>query len=98
MKENGVYDNTEIILLADHGLKNHDSGAYPLLMIKRAGDDFEGIQTSYAPISHLDVYPTLMKIAGEDTGKETVYDIDENADRKRFFAQKNIYYNENIKK
>ena len=97
LQENGVYDNTEIVLLADHGLKDHDDGAYPLLMIKRANADFEGIQTSDAPISQTEVYPTLMMLAGEDTGRDTVYDIDENADRKRYFAETDRYFDSNIK-
>lgn len=97
LKNNGVYDNSEIIVLADHGLKSNENGAFPLLMIKRAGDTRKGLTVSNAQISYSEVYPTLMYMAGEDTGAETVFDIGENDQRKRYFAQNNSYFNEKLK-
>ena len=85
LKENGVYDNSEILLLADHGLKTHDSGMYPLLMYKPVNSDITGIETSYAPISYADLYPTFLKISGEEPDGDTIWDIPEDMVRTRRF-------------
>lgn len=97
LKENGVYDNSDIIVTADHGIKTHDDGKYPLLLIKRAGETSEGITVSDAPISHIDIYPTLMYLAGEENVGDTVFDISEDAQRERYYSWTDEYISGNIK-
>lgn len=83
LKENGAYDNSEIIFLADHG--HHDGKKYPLLMYKPANQTEKGIKVSNAPISHDDLYPTLIKLAGGEPEARTIFDIGENEERVRHF-------------
>ncbi len=83
LKGSGVYDNSTIIFLADHGLKHMDYGAYPLLMYKPANAGSMGITVSDAPISHVDLYPTLIALSGGTPEGRTIFDIDENEQRER---------------
>ncbi len=85
LKKLGVYDNSTIILLADHGLKSHDSGKYPLLMYKPANAVSKGITASDAPISHIDLYPTLIALSGGTPDGRTIFEIGEDEQRTRYF-------------
>ncbi len=85
LKENGVYDNTEIFLMADHGVKDHCNGKYPLLMYKPTHQTETGVKISNAPISHDDFYPTLLKLAGGEPTERTIFDIEEDEQRTRTF-------------
>ena len=80
MKEAGVYDNTVIIITADHGW---DTRPNPLLLIKPSGSRGE-LKTSYAPVSMIEDYKgTFMYfVTGEDDGN-TIYDIKEGDERER---------------
>ena len=87
LKSSGVYDNSDIILLADHGHRPNYGARYPLLMIKRAGDTEKGIRTSSAPISYADICPTLRSLVGDESYEgSTVFDIPEGIKRERYFA------------
>lgn len=89
LKENGIYDNSDIFIMADHGLRDvgGTSGICPLLMYKPAHQTETGLKISNAPISHEDLYPTLLKLAGGETDKRTLFDIKEDEQRTRVFAQ-----------
>ncbi|MBQ9828115.1 MAG: hypothetical protein IJM62_05475, partial [Lachnospiraceae bacterium] len=80
LKNKGIYDNTTIIITADHGW---DTRPNPLLMIKPAGSSGP-LKTSYAPVSMLEDYEGtfLYFVTGEDNGK-TIFDIDEDTERLR---------------
>ena len=94
LKKGGVYDNSDIIILADHGLRQKgeptlpkaELGLTPLLLIKRAGESGE-LNVSKAPISHKDLYPTFMYLAGSKTDDETVFDIPEDQRRERYHTE-----------
>lgn len=86
LKENGIYENSTIVIMADHGLKGANNGKYPLLAIKQAGEGDQPMKTSYAPVSHSDVFATLMYLAGEPADTPTVFDIPEDQPRERYFA------------
>lgn len=86
LKENGVYDNSDIFVLADHGLYLHYDKKYPLLMCKPADQTGTGITVSNAPISMNDVYPTLIRLAGGETDGRTIFDIGEDEERVRHFV------------
>ncbi len=85
LKENGIYDNSDILVLADHGMKDSGSVKYPLLMYKPAHRTETGIKVSNAPISHEDLYPTLLKLAGGEPAERTIFDIGEDEQRTRYF-------------
>lgn len=86
LKEFGVYDNSTIIFLADHGLRSNDSGKYPLLMYKPANAVSKGITVSDAPISHIDLYPTLIALSGGTPDGRTIFEIGEDEQRTRYFS------------
>lgn len=86
LRENGVYDNSTIVIMADHGLKGKDQGKYPLLMIKEAGAQDVPMKVSNAPVSHSDLLATLMYLADEPVDSPTVFDIPEDQPRDRYFA------------
>lgn len=87
LKENGIYDNSEIFFMADHGLSGHMGKKYPLLMYKPANQTETGIKVSNAPISHDDLFPTLVKISGGTPNARTIFDIAEDEQRERYFAE-----------
>ena len=90
LKDGGVYNNSDIIILADHGLRRGDDinipdaklGLTPMLLIKRAGDSGE-LRISKAPISYNDLYPTFMYLIGGKAENKTVFDITEDQQRVR---------------
>lgn len=90
LRENGVYDNSDIIIMADHGFKNNDWGKYPTLLIKRSGESFDKMNVSDVPVSYDDMYPTLLYLAGDESSEGTVFDLKE-GERTRYFAQTDEY-------
>ena len=90
LRENGVYDNSDIIIMADHGCKDNDWGKYPTLLIKRSGETFDKMNVSDVPVSYDDMYPTLLYLAGDESADGTVFDLKE-GERTRYFAQTDEY-------
>ena len=90
LRENGVYDNSDIIIMADHGCKDNDWGKYPTLLIKRSGESFDKMNVSDVPVSYDDMYPTLLYLAGGESADGTVFDLKE-GERTRYFAQTDEY-------
>lgn len=97
LKDNGIYDNSEILFLADHGFSGNDGKKYPLLMYKPAHQTETGIKVSNAPISHDDLYPTLIKLSGGVPEARTIFDIAEDEQRTRHFEGTNEDITWNIK-
>lgn len=103
--DGSVYDNSEILILADHGSgykKNEiNRQAYPMIMYKPAKAENSGITVSYAPLSYADLYPTLLKLSGEEPEERTIFDIGEDEQRTRYFSVDGDYaykeFTENIK-
>ncbi len=83
LKDNGVYDNSTIFFMADHG--HYDLRQYPLFMCKPENSTETGIKVSNAPISYDDMYPTFLKLAGGEPEERTIFDIGENESRERIF-------------
>lgn len=82
LKESGVYDNTTIIYVADHGFENRYN---PLLMVKRKNEKHKELVVNNAPISLVeDFIPTIMNIAtnSKKFGKD-IYDYKEDEHRSR---------------
>ena len=81
MKACGVYEDSMIIVTADHG----DSANYaaPILFVKDRGTT--GVfQENDAPVSHLDLHATIFSYLGEDNGN-TFFEISETEPRDRLF-------------
>ena len=82
LKQAGVYDNTTIIVAADHGFDNMYN---PTIMIKRKNAHGEKLEVSSAPISMIEDYlPTLLNIVtdSKDYGKD-FFDYEEGEGRTR---------------
>ena len=84
MKACGVYDDAMIIITADHG----DAGYFssPILLVKNRGTTGVYAEND-APVSHIDLHPTLFSYLGQDKGN-TFFDISESAPRERMFYLK----------
>ena len=87
LKDNGVYDNSEIIFMADHG--HYNGKKFPLLMYKPAYQNGTGIKVSNAPISYDEMFPTLVMLAGGEPNGRTIFDIGEDEERVRYFGTDN---------
>lgn len=85
LKRLGVYDDTTIIVTADHGIHETVDGSQAIFMIKEAGVSRDSYVESKAPIDAADLLPTIMRnfdLDGEKLGR-TIYDIDEKEERER---------------
>ncbi len=85
LKKLGIYDNTSIIITADHGVHETKDGIQPIFFVKRAGQTQEKIHISNAPISAEEFMPTLVALAGGDSSSygSTIYDYAEDSTRSR---------------
>lgn len=92
LKEFGVYDDSTIIIMGDHG--SHDLGNYPdstpMFMVKEPGRKSDALTTSSAPVYFADLMSIYLVNAGiynEETDKElfgpSIYDFDEDSQRER---------------
>lgn len=86
LKELGVYDNTAVLITADHG--HGGEPAVPLL-IKDFGTQNDTVTVLDAPITHCDLLSTLAELAGVDgTGVgsgRSVLTYEEGEERERWF-------------
>ena len=83
LKEAGVYDNSVIIMMADHG---YDHRQNPVLFIKGKGERHE-YQISDAPISYVDLQDAFSKLL-DGCGSEDAFEWREGDERIRRF----LYY------
>lgn len=86
LKENGVYEDSTIIITANVGKKKLTQ--HPLLLIKEAGKT-DGYDYNHAPVSMFDLVPTLASSVTENyenygSGK-TFFDFESDATRTRYF-------------
>lgn len=82
LKELGVYDNSTIIVTADHG---EPRLSQVIFFMKKAGEQHEGLQISSAPISLTDYQATIAEAVGVDHTPYglSVSDIPEDMERER---------------
>ncbi len=93
MKSSGVYDNSTIIFMSDHGWHNEDAttdgwGATPMFFIKAPGVSQDDTIFTSTPISTTDVLGTIIVDTGLDgvcKYDTSIYDFDENSSRVRYF-------------
>ena len=85
LRQNDLYDNTMVIVLADHGNWEADVVFNPMLFVKPFASETKGITVSNAPISYVDLMPTQLEaITGKDAGT-TVFEVEEDQERERRF-------------
>jgi hypothetical protein len=85
LREKDLYDDTMVIVLADHGNWEADVVFNPMLFVKPFDSETKGIAVNNAPISYADLMPTQLEaITGKDAGT-TVFEVEENQERERRF-------------
>ena len=88
MKELEVYDNSTIIVMADHGDANENYGinnaVHGILLVKTKESE-HGFTISSAPVSYFDLHATIFSELGIDRGN-TFFDILD-SERKRYFYE-----------
>ena len=90
LKEAGVYDNSAIIILSDHGYSddaNEDAilgRENPILLIKGIGEKHDSLIVSEQPISYDDLQVAYQRLIKGSESKE-LFDVKENEKRKRRF-------------
>lgn len=88
LKANGTYDNTVIIIMADHGNTNLNSStdmlvrANPMFMVKGINERHE-FAVSEKPLSYLDLMDIYSKLLDDKTAEEATADIPDK--RERYF-------------
>ncbi|MBR6103193.1 MAG: hypothetical protein IKP95_12240 [Ruminococcus sp.] len=93
LQELGVYEDSVIIITADHGSHNHADN-FPIYYVKRAGDHGEKMKVNSAPIHHSDYLATCIDAAGlkkESDGSlfgRSIFDIPEDEQRERLVFQR----------
>ena len=95
LKDAGVYDNSTIIITADHGW-DHEGYLQMIEFVKRPGETHDSCVINPAPISHNDLLATVVESAGLDHSEfgRSIFDISPNESRERvlsFRAQDDNY-------
>ena len=90
MKEAGVYDNSTIIITADHGYYSDygmDKFTNPMMMIKRKGSTGD-ITFNSSPTCHLDIAATIVDLATGESENEfgkSMFEYNESDERERYY-------------
>ncbi len=83
MKELGIYDDANIIVLADHGEENYAQN--PLLLVKK-GQETKNFCVSDLPVSYTNLHPTLLSLLlKEDIAGKSIFDLTKEDNQERFF-------------
>ena len=83
LKKKGVYDNSTIIIMADHGYKGLAQN--PIFIVKESDSQHE-FSVRSAPVSFDDLRGTYSYwINGNTDGRTTIYDFEEDENRIRLF-------------
>lgn len=82
MKELGVYDNSVIIITADHGM---GEGQHSSFFIKNVNEVSDSMKVNDAPVTFCEFLPTIAALTGLDSSKygETFFDIEAGSVRER---------------
>lgn len=80
LKQNGVYDNSVIIIMADHGIGRTKNRANPMLYIKGINEHHE-MEVSQAPLSYGDLIDAYEELLEGKKSNELFNNLDENRTR-----------------
>lgn len=81
LKALGVYDSSDILILADHGTETVQR---PMLLLKRKGERGT-LRISDAPVSYADLNATYLTLLGEETDGLALWEIPEGEERTRYY-------------
>ena len=89
LKDSGVYDNTAIMILSDHGYNIEDDDSsekrqHPILFVKGVGEHYDELQISSAPISQSDYLEAYTRLLDGKQG-DAIFDYKEGDARERRF-------------
>ena len=96
LKELGVYDDSVIIITADHG-EHFSADNMPIWYIKSANEHHDQMQVNHAPIHHSDYAATCLDEAGimqsgdEELLGRPISQIGENEQRERLVFQRDAF-------
>lgn len=87
LQEAGVYDNSTIIIMSDHGTMYN---AQPIFFIKKPNEQHDELQVTNAPISYREIVPTIVQLLGEDYTEygQSIYEFTENQWRERVLLER----------
>ena len=90
LKELGVYDQSTIVVTADHGnwwsAENAPDETSPILLVKPASaDSGKEVQTSTVPTGHLDLAATLTEAFGSESDDPTVFEVPDGERTRHFY-------------
>ncbi len=99
LKEQGVYDSTTIIVMADHGIVEVDTNrlsraVLPACFVKPAGAQNVEMTTSYAPVSQTELHATVLWGLGDEAYSDfgrTFFEVPEDEVRERYFYWRVTY-------
>ena len=85
MKEKGVYDNANIIILADHGSIEYDQN--PILFVKNSSESHEEMITSDLPVSYNNLQETFKQMVNKeyDSEEKAIQELDNTDNKERIF-------------
>lgn len=91
LKAAGIYDNSTIIIMTDHGVMYNGQ---PMFLMKRRNESHDVIQESTAPITYEDIIPTLIDEIGGDGSEfgRNIYSYAEDEVRERIFYDRELNY------
>lgn len=87
----GVYDSSTVIITSDHGGNLTESDLFPILLIKRRGEQHSSTQINNFPIDSKDFVPTVLDIIGADNYSEYGLSVFDNTGKNR----NRVFYNRN---
>lgn len=95
MKELGIYDNSSIIITADHGeVRNQGElteTTNPILFVKPAGIAAgAGCLVSEAPVSHANFFDTVLTLMGDMDAHDAVMDVGEDAKQEPRYLYRSV--------
>jgi len=87
LKESNVYDNSAIIIMADHGRNLHDNydtntNQNPILFVKGINEKHTTMNKSEIPVSFADLNEAYMQLLDGKIGEEVFENIDKNKKRR----------------
>ena len=85
MKALGIYQNANIIVMADHG--ENDISQNPLFMVKTAveAEEVREFTVSNIPVSYCNLHPTLLEMIGGNSDEKSVFELTMEDNAKRYF-------------
>lgn len=92
LKESGVYDNSVIIIMSDHGYNRYEYNSpigrqHPILFVKGIGESHDFMQISSAPIAHEDFRNACLRLLSGTAGSD-IFDYKDGDSRERRY----LYY------